>query len=453
MPHARPPYLVWLLLAATLLLSGCPRPVGPYEPVTDLVEFPQSLGPYTIIPGQGPGQPLIPVADQALLAERLLERHYGPWHRDAPDHAPEDLFWGLNLLARKALFGENLLPVSQAWREEMRALAGPDKAIAAGWPAVATANASLRLLPTMHPAFYDPREPGEGYPFDNLQNSTVWAGTPLYVTHLSADRAWALVECRFAAGWMPVNDLARVDEPTMEAMERTALAVVAKDLTPLVDASGLFRFMGRVGMILPVTSTPEGPRLLLPVRQVDGYATLTPAPLPDQERAVYPFPLPLTPAAMAFVADSLLGQAYGWGGMYMNRDCSATLMDLFASFGLFLPRNSSAQAKAGLFVPLDGLDDQAKAQRILAQGRPLLTLLHKPGHILLYLGPWRGQPAVLHTIWGLRTDRRDYPPGRKIIGATVITGLEPGRDHPDVVWPGGSLLHGMTGMVLLGMDP
>ncbi len=455
MSRLRPLLPAVLLLAAAFLLTACPRP-GRFDPVSDLVEYPQSAKRLaaTVSP-EGPGQPLIPAQDQALLAERFLVLHYGPWHRDKPAHAPEDLFWGLSMLARQSLFGENLLPLDQTWRDQMRELAGPHKALEADWPAVATANSSLRLLPTMHPAFYDPRDPGEGFPFDYLQNSTVWAGTPLYVAYLSSDRAWALVESRFAAGWMPVTDLARVDQETVTAMEQTALVAVTRDLIPLVDNTGQFRFMGRVGMLLPAfhdQDDPDSPKMLLPVRGVDGDAVLVPAPLPE-DLAVYAFPVPLTPAAVSSVADSMMGQPYGWGGLYLNRDCSATLMDLFADFGIFLPRNSKAQAAAGRTVALAGLDDEAKIRTILAQGKPLRTLLYKPGHILLYLGPYRGRPAVLHTVWGLRTDRKDYPPGRKIIGATAITGLEPGQDNPDVVWPQGSLLRGLTTMTVLGEAP
>ena len=45
-------------------------------------------------------------------------------------------------------------------------------------------------------------------------------------------------------------------------------------------------------------------------------------------------------------------QPYGYGGLYDNRDCSAMTRDLFAPFGLYLPRNSSEQARGGKVVPL-----------------------------------------------------------------------------------------------------
>ena len=41
---------------------------------------------------------------------------------------------------------------------------------------------------------------------------------------------------------------------------------------------------------------------------------------------------------------------YGWGGLYGQRDCSSMLRDLYAPFGIWLPRNSSRQAKIGKVI-------------------------------------------------------------------------------------------------------
>jgi len=125
---------------------------------------------------------------------------------------------------------------------------------------------------------------------------------------------------------------------------------------------------------------------------------------------------------------------------------------VFACFGLYLPRNSGDQAKAGRFVSLDGLEDQAKEQAILEQGRPLWTILFMPGHVMLYLGPdpASGRAVVCHNLWGLRTRRLFHAsPGRWVLGRTVITTLEPGKELTTLVRPGGLLIHRVSGMVFL----
>ena len=61
-------------------------------------------------------------------------------------------------------------------------------------PAITVRNTACRVFPTARPFFLDPGRAGEGFPFDYFQNSALWAGTPLLVTHVSLDGAWFFVE-------------------------------------------------------------------------------------------------------------------------------------------------------------------------------------------------------------------------------------------------------------------
>ena len=99
----------------------------------------------------------------------------------------------------------------------------------------------------------------------------------------------------------------------------------------------------------------------------------------------------------------MVGQAYGWGGSLADRDCSATIRDLFVPFGLWLPRNSSKQAKQGTVIPLSDLSPNQREKFLVEKGVPFLTLVRIPGHIMLYIGTHEDRAVVLHTIWGLRT--------------------------------------------------
>ena len=48
--------------------------------------------------------------------------------------------------------------------------------------AIAVRNTNLRSMPTAGARYDDPAEPGEGYPFDYLQHSSVSLGAPLFIT-------------------------------------------------------------------------------------------------------------------------------------------------------------------------------------------------------------------------------------------------------------------------------
>ena len=57
-----------------------------------------------------------------------------------------------------------------------------------------------------------------------------------------------------------------------------------------------------------------------------------------------------------------------------------------------------------------------------------MTLLHLPGHIMLYAGVKDDKPIVIHDIWALKTKDK----GRAIIGGVAITSLEIGSERDDI---------------------
>jgi hypothetical protein len=160
-------------------------------------------------------------------------------------------------------------------------------------------------------------------------------------------------------------------------------------------------------------------------------------------------PLPLTPWNLASIADELIRQPYGWGGMYQDRDCSAMIKDLFAPFGLMLPRHSSHQAKSGFhYTNLGGLSSSQKERTVIQNGIPFLTLLGLPGHIVLYIGHEDGRALVFQNLWGIRTKGFFGKEGRKIIGQAVITTLSPGGELRNAN-PNGDFLARIQGMTFV----
>jgi len=488
-----------LAILLGLALGGCakpPRPqVPPVRPVVraaepepqDLRDIPQDVTAllaqsFNADAGPGLDAPLLTPEAQAGFLERFRAAHFAPWGQTNATFGPAGALWGLGMLKANGHFGENLRPLGPGFRAEMEALCQ-----AASYPsltraAIATANTSLRVLPTIRPGFLNPTRPGEGFPFDYWQNSGLWAGTPLVVTHLSADGAWALVEARNAGGWVRVADIAYVDEAFMARWASLPLLAVTREHTPVsgqVSGQGngqgngrmngqtpgqmngqpvarpgageTFLFHGRIGTVLPLAAEDEsGFIALAPARGANGRAEIVCVRLPKTAAAA--MPLSATPRNLGHLADQLLGQPYGWGGYLDNRDCSALLLDLLAPLGVFLPRNSSQQAKSGEFMGFEGLSGPEKEALVLARGVPLLTVLYKRGHVMLYLGKTRVQgrdrAAMLHAVWGLKSLDATGLEGRVVIGRTVITTLEPGRELPDVA-RAGTLLETMAGMTLL----
>lgn len=417
-------------------------------PVRDLGVLPQDCNVY-LNPATSNTELLAPVVAK-LFHARFKERHFAPWHRTEPSYSPQEAFRGFQRFASQTLFGENKCKRGGNWLADLQLLAGVESYPNTNRRAITIANTSLRLLPTDKPAFYDFVAPGEGYPFDQVQESAVWSGTPVFISHTSTDGSWVLAEVPFASGWLSAADIAFTDTSFMEAFETEALVAFVKDSTPVSSDDQVFRFVGRLGAVLPLSAVEKQHlEVLAPAADVSRRAVLLRATISRQDAVL--MPLAATPRHFAMLINRLLGQPYGWGGLYGNRDCSATLKDLFTPFGIWLPRNSPQQARQGIFISLRDLDLRQKEQMILDKGVPFLTVIWMPGHIMLYVGTHQGKPLVFHNTWGLKTQSASGGESRKIIGKAVITTLEPGQELPNLARPKGNLLYRIEAMTFLGL--
>ncbi|MBW2189242.1 MAG: C40 family peptidase [Deltaproteobacteria bacterium] len=110
-------------------------------------------------------------------------------------------------------------------------------------------------------------------------------------------------------------------------------------------------------------------------------------------------PRAFTRRAVLTEAFSMLGEPYGWGGKGGGYDCSRFLLEVFARFGIALPRHSARQALAGTFgIDVSAVEDLNEKRLLLeAAARRGVVLLHFPGHIMLYLGTTEeGLPMAIH---------------------------------------------------------
>ncbi len=451
--HSRA-FLLFLISLALSCLSGCTPitrqailvPMPTPACIQDIALLPQNAAAY-LNPSTS-GKELIPYHLSKLLFEKFKENHFAPWHRKEPLYSKDVVSRGRQHLEYKNIYGENTLPRDKEWLYALDRMTAMESYPNTHRWAIAITNSNLRVLPTTRPAFYDFGSAGEGYPFDHLQISAVWGGTPLFISHTSADGSWLIAETPFASGWIPVSDIAYVDEPFIKEYETNRLAALIKDEIPISDHASRFRFMGKVGSVFPIVAAKEGAfEILIPAADWNRNAILLRGNL-SRERATE-MPLAATPENIASLINELLRKPYGWGGLYENRDCSSTMKDLFTPFGIWLPRSSPRQAREGFFIPLQGLELREKEKTIIRNAVPFLTLLWMPGHIGLYIGEDRGRALIFHSTWGIKTKDSVGREGRKIIGETVITTLQPGIELPDILLPGGNLLYRIAGMTLL----
>ena len=301
--------------------------------------------------------------------------------------------------------------------------------------AIATDSAPLRELPTMDPSYYDHRLAGEGYPFDNLQISSVRPGTPLYILGTSRDGAWRYVQTPDVQGWVESTQVSLVDDAFVDTWRRAARATlggVIAAAVPVRDSDGVYRFAAPAGTLLPFASVQTGggwdgntagSAVLIPLRDVDGHARIGQASMSGTQ--IVPLPYAATPHHLAVLIKALIGRPYGWGNLDNYNDCSSELQSIFAVFGVWLPRHSSTQMNAGQMVDLSEQSPAARLDYLMQNGKPMRTLIYIGGHVMLYLGNYNFNqqtvPVVYQDIWGLSPadDSR-----RAVIGGSVILPLQ-----------------------------
>ncbi len=446
-----------MLVCCALALGGCggsrkgvtPVDAGvvsqPKGSIADLRKLPQDLLVYA---RQGnPDRPLLSASEQARQDARFNSLFFGAWEAARPSVSASEafaLFGGQKKRSRPRGWAENLLPWTQENWDRLVANAAREAYPSRFDKGITVRPTMLREAPTDKPRFGNPSEAGEGYPFDMFIYSSLPVGMPLLIVHTSADGAWVYVETGLVSGWVPTADTAVTDAAFRARYRTGSYSVIVRDNVPLLDSRGRYLSTGNIGTMLP-SAGGSAAQVLVPVRDPQGNAVAVPAQVAPGDSVRKP--IPLTAKSVAEIGNRMMGQPYGWGGYLFNRDCSLAMRDLFIPFGVWLPRNSSAQAKAWQFIGFSQTSPSGKENIVRDEGVPFATLLWLRGHITLYVGSYKGRPVMFHNMWGIRTDEGGRE-GRHIIGRAVVTSLEPGAELSNVR-PENLILPRLRGMSVL----
>lgn len=300
--------------------------------------------------------------------------------------------------------------------------------------ALVVARADLRTFPTAQRVFSRPGDTD----IDRFQESALFPGTPVAVLHESRDRQWAFVVSARYAAWMRSDKLAIGDAATVLGYaERSPWLVVTGARAETVytpEAPALSRLSLDMGTRVPLLADWPGDTAVngqlpaaahvieLPRRDADGRLQLVPALLPHSAD-VSPHYLPLSPRALLQQSFKFLGERYGWGHSYDARDCSGFVSEVYASFGLNMPRNTGDQGKSPAFNILPFPATMPKAERLaLLQTLHVGDLIYIPGHVMMVIGHDNGLTYVIHDTPGVRyAEAGTHWP----VNGVAVTPLEP----------------------------
>ncbi|MBP3675434.1 MAG: SH3 domain-containing protein [Campylobacter sp.] len=355
----------------------------------------------------------------------LLERYFSVWDDEFGDI--NNAMWAFNTYTyqKQKYYGESQILRTQNWFDIQKQNANFAQFKSILKPAIILRDTAVRSFPTNERLFLS-LQPGEGYPFDYLQDSNLEAYHPVLVSHFSLDGAWVFIKSDSFSGFVSSNDIKILSQNEANKFKKSKFAIFIKDKIAIKDKFDTFKFYSRVGGLVPYTHI-KGGHFITP----DGLAI-------NQQIATTQ--LKLTAQNAKNVINQMLGMNYGWGGIDGLRDCSAFTKDYFASFGIWIPRNSKAQSQIAQIIDLKGLNNGDKKAKIAKFGVPYATLLYLKGHIMLYTGIIDGKISVTHASWGLKTKNN----ARALIGRTAITDIEIGSDRNDIATTLLSLIESMN---------
>ncbi|PSM51699.1 NlpC/P60 family lipoprotein (SH3b1, SH3b2 type SH3 domains) [Campylobacter blaseri] len=361
----------------------------------------------------------------------FMKRYFGVWNNTKPDTSKKDAFWALNVYKNskhRSYYGPNRSTYSDKFFKNIKENSSIDEFGKISKPAITLKNTFLRNAPSHEPIFKNFSHPSGGYPFDQFSNSTLGINYPLYVSHFSKNRDFAFVQNDTVWGWIDARDIKILNEFEINMFKNSNFITILDDRTPILDIEDNFLFYGRVGTILMNDSkdkryyygdvfTKNGlKRYKIKLKS----ATTWPAQINDKH--------------LKQIIEGILGEPYGWGGFEYYRDCSLFTKDFMSVFGIWLPRNSKAQASIYKTIDLKNKTNEEKLEIIKNHGEPYFSLVYMPGHIMLYTGVIKNEVSVAHNVWGLRTNNN----GRALIAKMALTTLEIGKENKDI--PNSNLL-------------
>lgn len=421
-------YFVFCILAFLFVACSSKEPLKEEEKraepldVAQLVTLPQDVSSYI---------ENLQERDRSKLSarqENYTKYYFQIWNKTEPPETLESVMWPFRVYKATETYGDNLRPLEQSFYDEMLEKSYFDTYGALSKNGITTKYTNLRLFPTDRAVLRDPSVAGEGFPFDYVQNSSIAANKPLFISHYSKHRDWAFVFSSFASGWIKVSDFVFLEKSHTDSIQRAQQIFLTHEGVPIYDEKQNFLFQSRVGMSLPLIAEDEGSYTVLSIASYKGMEPLFVRSKIAKRHGHRDF-LPFNKENIEQIIREVSKTSYGWGGMYEQRDCSSMLRDAYIPFGIWLPRNSYQQSKVGEVLSLEGLSDTEKIQKIKQHALPFETLLYKKGHIVLYVGIHNEEIVVFHNTWGVKT-HKDGVDGRVVIGDTLFSTLRLGEDLP-----------------------
>ena len=353
-----------------------------------------------------------------INAQAYKTQFFSAWSEDKTKPSKKEVFWAFDEYLSKKYYFFNKRPIPKSFFEKAILNANADAFLSLKQKAIITQTTYLKNLPVNTAILQDPFKQGEGIPFDYALDAVLNFASPVLISHYTQDKRYAFVKSEAGWGFVQSAHLQNISNLQVQHYKKADLITPLFERTLIYDDKGEFVFETRIGAIYPYDELKNG----IYYGQVGGVKFQIPASKATK------FPLEFDDKTLKNQLTQLINRPYGWGGYDFERDCSSLIRDIFAPFGLYLPRNSYAQSMAWERFDISKLSNEQKTKIIKAYAKPYETLLYLKGHIVLYVGVIDSENLAFHSVWGVKTK----DDGRILIAKSAITTLDIGKDDERV---------------------
>ncbi|MGM0437361.1 MAG: SH3 domain-containing protein [Bacillota bacterium] len=275
-------------------------------------------------------------------------------------------------------------------------------------------RANMRAFPTNEVFATKP----ETIDQDILQLTALSVGSPCAILHISNDKKWYYIQAKRYRGWVKKDKIA-IAENKKEALSyfdtNNFLVVIESrvETEPNPFDNKISNILFQMGDKIPLVKngeipdsipennqqaqSPEGSYVVwLPVKGEKEKLKFKKALIARSNDLKEGY-LNYTRENLLKQAFKLLGERYGWGGLYKRRDCSRFIMDIYRTVGIQIPRDAGfpqEEISAGKVYKFNGgLKERRKVMDKLEAGDPI----YMKGHVMMYLGEDHGEHYLIHS--------------------------------------------------------
>lgn len=385
-------YIFLLIIPITLLFSCKQKAVKTMNPI-DLIDFHTTNNiDFSVFDDPKCSQ----YYNKTYNKKEYLQHYFNVWNTKNTSITNDEFNEYFNyeeMVKNSPCFSGNYQKHTPKIIEEIKQNLPTDKKIFSNQYGITTDVVDLRILPTDEFCLKNIQNAGEGYPFDYLQNSTLAIASPVRILSKTNNNLWYFVDSHNNKGWVKADKIALVSAQQQKEMQQMDFVITTKDNQVISNKNSAIKFA--IGTLLPTINN----QLLIPKKTLDNLLVWDKISVKNSN--IKPFPLEFNKTNVKNTLQTLLNGKYTWGGINGGRDCSSTLKDFYTTFGIWLPRNSSQQAKFGKQINLTGTPKE-KTQIVLKNGIPFLSTVYKKGHIMLYVGTKNKEPLIFHNVWGIK---------------------------------------------------